>query len=134
MIMWARIERGIVVELTDLDPEGRFHPDLVWTPCTSDVAVGWLLQATGFAAPFITVDDQVAAARHWRDSEILRSEWIVARHRDEKDMGLTTTLSATQFKELQVFRQQLRDWPTALVFPSVSSRPLAPSWLAELTQ
>ena len=27
---WARIEDGVVKETTTVNPEGRYHPDLVW--------------------------------------------------------------------------------------------------------
>jgi hypothetical protein len=38
--MWVRIEDEIVVELTDIDPEGRYHPSLVWVVASSDVSYG----------------------------------------------------------------------------------------------
>ncbi|WP_024672893.1 hypothetical protein [Pseudomonas syringae] len=41
--MWARIENDTVVELTGINPEGRFHPSLVWMACASDVQNGWVL-------------------------------------------------------------------------------------------
>lgn len=28
--MWHRIDKSTVVETTDIDPEGRFHPSFVW--------------------------------------------------------------------------------------------------------
>lgn len=38
--MWARVEDGIVVELTDIDPAGRFHESLVWVPCSDGCKPG----------------------------------------------------------------------------------------------
>lgn len=38
--MWALIENGAVKEITDIDPEGRFHPDLEWIACDESVAAG----------------------------------------------------------------------------------------------
>lgn len=38
--MWARIENGTVVELTDIDPAGRFHPSFVWVVCDESVSPG----------------------------------------------------------------------------------------------
>lgn len=35
--MWALIINGKVREITDIDPEGRFHPDLEWIPCDDSV-------------------------------------------------------------------------------------------------
>lgn len=74
-----------------------------------------------------------AAERAWRDSELIRSEWLIARHRDEVDMARPTTLSGDQYSELLYWRQQLRDWPESEVFPSNAARPSPPAWLASLT-
>lgn len=38
--MWARIENGSVAELTDIDPEGRFHPSLEWVACDDTTTLG----------------------------------------------------------------------------------------------
>lgn len=41
-MMWARIENGRIVELTDLDPEGRFPPGAYnWQVCPDDAMVYW---------------------------------------------------------------------------------------------
>lgn len=49
--MWARIEGGIVRELTDADPAGRFHPSIEWLPCPDDVAIGDAYDIHGFGPP-----------------------------------------------------------------------------------
>lgn len=36
--MWARIDGDRVAEITDQDPQGRFHPSIEWVSC--DVSVG----------------------------------------------------------------------------------------------
>lgn len=30
---WARIENDIIMETTDINPFGRYHPDLIWVVC-----------------------------------------------------------------------------------------------------
>ncbi|WP_179211989.1 hypothetical protein [Escherichia coli] len=40
--MWARLENNVVMELTDIDPEGRFHPSLIWVECHADVQQGYI--------------------------------------------------------------------------------------------
>lgn len=67
--------------------------------------------------------------RAWRDDELVSSDTLVARHRDERDMGFDTTLTAAQFTELMQYRQRLREWPESGSFPSVGERPVAPEWL-----
>lgn len=49
--MWARIENGVVVEITDVDPTGRFHPSLVWVGCGNEVEPGWTYDGDKFAPP-----------------------------------------------------------------------------------
>ena len=49
--MWARIESGVVREITEIDPAGRFHPSIVWEPCGADVREGWTFDGKDFAAP-----------------------------------------------------------------------------------
>jgi hypothetical protein len=41
--MWARIDNGVVAELTNIDPAGRFHPSMVWMACSGAVQLGWVL-------------------------------------------------------------------------------------------
>ncbi|MBY5940393.1 hypothetical protein KUW00_05765 [Halomonas sp. DP5N14-9] len=61
--MWARIENGAVVEITDADPFGRFHPSIEWVSCGKQVEVGWSYDASGFSEPLATpVDDLTAQA------------------------------------------------------------------------
>lgn len=38
--MWALIIDDVVVELTDVNPEGRFHPSLIWVSCSKSVKTG----------------------------------------------------------------------------------------------
>lgn len=81
-----------------------------------------------------TSEERAEKERHWRDMVISTTEWIVARHRDEVDMGQETMITAEQFSELLKYRQALRDWPTVDGFPNVDLRPNAPGWLADQTE
>lgn len=49
--MWAHIIDGKVVEVTDIDPKGRFHESFVWVKCPVNVRHGWLFDGSDFAAP-----------------------------------------------------------------------------------
>lgn len=84
--------------------------------------------------PANTFEQVAAIERVWRDGAMGISEWLVLRHRDERDMELATTLSTVQFAELLHYRQTLRDWPQSQNFPDVELRPTAPLWLAEHIQ
>lgn len=54
---WARIEKFEdeeifrVEETVDVDPEGRFHPSLVWVNCPDDVESGYLYDGAAFTQP-----------------------------------------------------------------------------------
>lgn len=76
-----------------------------------------------------TVAELAEDERLWRDRELGSTEWLVARHRDEKDMGQVTSISLDEFSELLIYRNRLREWPTEATFPDESKRPQKPEWL-----
>ncbi|WP_353229222.1 phage tail assembly chaperone [Pseudomonas qingdaonensis] len=129
--MWALVVGDKVIEVTPIDPVGRFHPALNWLPCAADVVPGFRLGDKGFEpAP---EGDRIAAEREWRDAQVSGTEWLVNRHRDEQDMQLTTTLQSGQFADLLQYRQALRDWPQSELFPVSEHRPVPPLWLESIT-
>lgn len=82
-------------------------------------------------APVTTkADDE----RKWRDDELALVIWLRERHRDQREIGGSTTLTGDQFGELLVYMQTLRDWPQSADFPDSQYRPVAPLWIAEQTQ
>ena len=50
-LMWARIENNVVIELTDIDPAGRFHPSLIWVECPADTQHGYIYSNGEFTPP-----------------------------------------------------------------------------------
>lgn len=102
-------------EVTDIAPTSPYQ---VWS------------QGQWVADPTAQLAAQKLAARQVRDQAITDSQWLVDRHRDQVDAAVATTLTAAQFTELLVYRQALRDWPTAADFPSLPDLPAAPAWLA----
>ncbi|KII30087.1 hypothetical protein RY26_25530 [Pseudomonas fluorescens] len=78
--------------------------------------------------PQLDADELVAVERAWRDSQLVLTDPLVARHRDEIEAGDSTTIKAEQYTELQSYRRQLRDWPQGAQFPLSEHRPVAPSW------
>lgn len=77
--------------------------------------------------PGPTHEDLSSRERAWRDAELQTSDGVVARHRDQLDVGSQTTLTDTQYGALQEYRARLRDWPAQKDFPDQSHRPVAPS-------
>ncbi|PQL99168.1 phage tail assembly chaperone [Pseudomonas aeruginosa] len=78
-----------------------------------------------------SVEALAAIERNWRDRQLDTTDALVARHRDELEVG-STTLSAVQYQALQAYRRQLRDWPETGEFPLAEHRPVAPDWLDAL--
>ncbi|GGU68706.1 hypothetical protein GCM10009504_27370 [Pseudomonas laurentiana] len=95
----------------------------------------------GFAEEWLDADDpeliafggeQLAVTeRAWRDTALAAVVWLRDRHRDQQDLGGSTTLTAEQFQELLLYMQALRDWPQSEQFPEAEHRPVAPPWIAE---
>jgi hypothetical protein len=73
-----------------------------------------------------------AQERQWRDAQLAELVWLRDRHRDQLEIGASTTLTAEQFAELLVFMQALRDWPQSEAFPDTSARPVPPAFLEQL--
>lgn len=74
---------------------------------------------------------QAAGQRQWRDRLLLSTDTLIVRHRDETEAGRLTTLGADQYRALQGFRMDLRDWPESEAFPDATRRPVEPDWLAD---
>lgn len=72
--------------------------------------------------------------RAWRDRRLSETDGVVARHRDELEERVDTTLTPAQYIELQEYRRVLRNWPQAKAFPLLDHRPTGPSWLPEQPQ
>lgn len=79
-------------------------------------------------APVIEKDHE-GEERIWRDAEIDSVKWLRERHRDQLEVGATTTLTTEQFLELLLYLQSLRDWPQSPDFPNNEHRPTAPGWI-----
>lgn len=132
--MWALVQDGVVLETTDVDPEGRYHPDLKWRTCDVQVLPGWIFASGVFSEPVKSLEVRSEAERQWRDGELTTRQWLRERHRDELDLGRPTTLSNEQFAELLAYLQKLRDWPLSEGFPDALKRPKPPSWINNYTQ
>jgi hypothetical protein len=78
--------------------------------------------------PPLDADELAAVERAWRDSQLVLTDPLVSRHRDEVEVGESTTITAEQYTELQSYRRKLREWPQGAQFPLSEHRPIAPSW------
>ncbi|SPO68236.1 phage tail assembly chaperone [Pseudomonas sp. JV241A] len=80
-----------------------------------------------------TLDQRKASALSWRANQLTETDGLVARHRDELEIG-ETTLDIVQYQAVQMYRKALRDWPQTEHFPDSEHRPTPPTWLTTQTQ
>lgn len=115
-----------VVEITKQEHAALLEGQFLWKVIGADSAGRPVLQEPLF--------QQLAEIeRDWRDAALAACQWLRDRHRDERDLGMPTTLQAEQFAELLVYRQALRDWPQSELFPVSEHRPVPPLWLESMT-
>ncbi|BBH11692.1 phage tail assembly chaperone [Chromobacterium haemolyticum] len=82
--------------------------------------------------PPLTTAQLSDKSRTQRDLLLVNTQWLVQRHRDQLEIGTATTLSADQFKELQTYRQALRDVPAQKGFPASITWPAVPACAQEV--
>ena len=63
--MWALIINGKVAELTDIDPEGRFHESFEWVAANPEVKLGNAYEDGQFSSPSLPIStpEQIQAAK-----------------------------------------------------------------------
>ncbi|MDR0189766.1 phage tail assembly chaperone [Pseudomonas yamanorum] len=112
-------------------PGGVFIPEDIgnkdWLAYLSWVDEG------GKTLPLLNAEEEANAERRWRDAELDAVKWLRERHRDEVELGGSTSLTADQFSELLVYMQALRDWPQSTKFPTQKYRPKKPGWIDQQT-
>jgi hypothetical protein len=83
--------------------------------------------------PPLQAEQLAELERVWRNAQLLKTDGVVARQRDELEAGGATTFTAERYAELQAYRQELRTWPQGALFPTLEHRPVAPDWLTDQT-
>lgn len=150
MARYARLENGVAVELIDTGEYAItqlyapvFVEAMVRVPEGQEIEIGAPIRelpsvaeprpaqesAVIFPAPVVADQALAAEERSWLQASLSATEWLVARHRDEQELGRGTLLKAAQYLELLEYRQALRDWPDSSHFPEVVFRPAAPGWM-----
>lgn len=69
-------------------------------------------------------------ARSQRDGALDATDWIVQRHQDQLAVGVETTITDNEYKELQEYRQALRLWPEQEGWPKIDMPP-PPAWISK---
>lgn len=79
--------------------------------------------------PVVTPEEASEQERMWRNRQLSLTDPLITRHRDQAEVGRVTTLSPEQYRQLQDYRMELRDWPDSAMFPDIAFRPSDPVWL-----
>lgn len=67
-----------------------------------------------------TTEELSIRLRRLRDDALRETDGLISRHRDEIDLGISTTLTTDQFRSLLQWRSDLRNITTMEGFPNIS--------------
>lgn len=70
-----------------------------------------------------------SAMRDKRDVALIKSDWVVARHKEQKEIGQATTISEAEYLAWLTYRQELRDFPSIVTDIDNYTLPTAPGQL-----
>lgn len=77
----------------------------------------------------LQVDKKWDLFRSGRDSRLLESDWVIARHKEQKELGVTTSIQDSEYMAWLTYRQQLRDLPSQVTDPESVVWPTPPGQL-----
>lgn len=87
-----------MVEVTNVDPQGRFHPSLIWVACTMDTRSGMHYADGRFTVPPITLEGHaahIAAVRFEHETAGITVDGVsIDTHRDSQALITAAALSA----------------------------------------
>lgn len=136
--MWARAEWGRVVELTDMDPDGRYPPDFGWMDISGldpQPEVGWVYE-NGVFSPYVPPpipDSQFAYEARVKREDLLRTVYdpgIMMAQRFIRMSSDPAEISYAEGKivELDNFAAALQaipdqeGWPREIIWPVVPTK------------
>lgn len=128
--MWARIENGLVVEITDIDPSGRFHSSITWTSCPPDVKAGMLYTGHSFLDANPDLPKLAMEARSERDCR-MRNIYDIASIKLGREMRMASGDQieelASKLAALDAYAVALLDIPQQAEFPTSIIWPETPT-------
>lgn len=125
--MWALVENNVVIELTDVDPEGRYHPDMPWVKSSDTVKLGFIYTGSSFVAPPSPSEAElVGAALGLRDRLLGVSALRIAPLQDAVDLGLASEEEKAALLEWKRYRVSLNRIQEQPAFPGEVNWPDPP--------
>lgn len=123
--MWARIDNGIVAEIIDFDPSGKFHAAIEWVKCSGDTEIGMTYKSNNFGPkPAPDATWLIAQGRAERDRQ-LRDVYDVGIIRAQRDERLGSDVSE-RVAALDAYAVALLDVPQQPGFPTTINWPDIP--------
>lgn len=117
--MWARIENGVVVELTNVNPEGRFSSQLTWMPVPDEVSFGWVHNFDGTFTPPVTEEEEVKDYKKFRELMYANPDFVYAKQQDTRFIELIVWVTNKDFDTASVVWQELKS--AGLISPALES-------------
>jgi hypothetical protein len=128
--MWARVENGKVMETTDIDPKGRFVPEIEkqFKPCESNVQPNWLYDGVIFSAPPQRTLDEAKAAKLAELDQAAANAYISGFYSEASGTKLYYDSDDKTQNFLAAVLQftQAADWGTKVRYPGVAPAGKAP--------
>lgn len=135
--MWALIENSTVVELTDIDPEGRFPPALVWISTAGldpQPQPGWIYES-GIFSPYVPPapsDEALAGAARLERENLMRSVCDPGILMAQRTLRMAQTPEEIAYAEgkiieLDAYAFALQNIPDQPGFPQTIIWPVAPT-------
>lgn len=67
--------------------------------------------------------------RSERQDALNKTEWVVQRHKEQKELGIATSISDAEYMAWLTYRQELRDFPSTVTDINNYALPTAPGQL-----
>lgn len=122
--MWARIEKNVVMETTEVDPSGRYYEALDWIACCDDVMPGWVVSGNNITPPSATeVSPEDSAQARLSDCLTLANQTI-ATLQPAVDGGYAKPEHTQLLADWQRYRYELTlvseqaGWPESPQWPT----------------
>ena len=126
--MWARnTENGL--EIVHVDPNGKWADGIPFFPVPEDkqrwIDSQWREEGGDFLPPSeeYFINQRGKPVRTQRDRLLADSDWMVIRHRDQVEGGVTPSLPPEKYAELLAYREALRNITSQSGFPDTIEWP-----------
>jgi len=94
--------------------------DEEWQDLLAQQARGMEIRPGTHGGPVAVAPDPEPGLLVQRDNALRETDWLVARHRDEVELEVPTTLTGEDYRRLQKWRSDLRNLKSQPGFPHIT--------------